>query len=140
MGGSWQPPAPDNNYMDKKIKKRVMPLPVIILFAAACSGPDVSTRVTSSLSRGVLAVEQKVQGKTIIMTPQVEDITAKGFNIRYMELSFGAGVPVNVRDLAIDQCQSNGEVAVFMGNSRGLIQFNTVKAHYECRDIGTSSV
>ena len=131
-------PALDNNYMDKKMKKRVMSLPVIILFAAACSGPDVSTRVTSSLSRGVLAVEQKVQGKTIIMTPNVEDITDKGFNIRYMELSFGSGVPVNIRDLAIDQCESTGKVAVFMGNSRGLVQFNTVKAHYECRDIGTS--
>jgi len=124
--------------MDKKMKKRVMSLPVIILFATACSGPDVSTRVTSSLSRGVLAVEQKVQGKTIIMTPNVEDITDKGFNIRYMELSFGSGVPANIRDLAIDQCESTGKVAVFMGNSRGLVQFNTVKAHYECRDIGTS--
>ena len=120
------------------MKKRVMSLPGIILFAAECAGPDVSTRVTSSLSRGVLAVEQKVQGTTIIMTPNVEDITDKGFNIRYMELSFGSGVPANIRDLAIDQCESTGKVAVFMGNSRGLVQFNTVKAHYECRDIGTS--
>ena len=138
MGGSWQPPAPDNNYMDKKMKKSFIFLPAVMLVVSACSGPDVSTRVTSSLSRGVLAVEQKVQGKTIIMTPQVEDITAKGFNIRYMELSFGAGVPVNIRDLAIDQCESNGKVAVFMGNSRGLVQFNTVKAHYECRDVKSS--
>ena len=110
-------------------------LPAVMLIVSACSGPDVSTRVTSSLSRGVLAVEQKVQGKAIIMTPNVEDITDKGFNIRYMELSFGSGVPENIRDLAIDQCESTGKVAVFMGNSRGLIQFNTVKAHYECRDI-----
>jgi hypothetical protein len=120
------------------MKKSFIFLPAVMLVVSACSGPDVSTRVTSSLSRGVLAVEQKVQGKTIIMTPQVEDITAKGFNIRYMELSFGAGVPVNIRDLAIDQCESNGKVAVFMGNSRGMIQFNTVKAHYECRDVKSS--
>ena len=110
-------------------------LPAVMLILSACSGPDVSTRVTSSLSRGVLAVEQKVQGKTIIMTPNVEDITDKGFNIRYMELSFGSGVPENIRDLAIDQCESTGKVLVFMGNSRGMIQFNTVKAHYECREL-----
>ena len=138
MGGSWWSPASDDNDMDKKMKKRVIFLPVIILFATACSGPDVSTRVTSSLSRGVLAVEQKVQGKTIIMAPNVEDITDKGFNIRYMELSFGSGVPVNIRDLAIGQCGSTGKVAVFMGNSRGLVQFNTVKAHYECREVKSS--
>ena len=48
-----------------------------MLIVSACSGPDVSTRVTSSLSRGVLAVEQKVQGKTIIMAPNVEDVTIK---------------------------------------------------------------
>lgn len=138
MGGSWWSPASDDNDMDKKMKKRVIFLPVIILFATACSGPDVSTRVTSSLSRGVLAVEQKVQGKTIIMAPNVEDITDKGFNIRYMELSFGSGVPVNIRDLAIGQCGSTGKVAVFMGNSRGLVQFNTVKAHYECREVRSS--
>jgi hypothetical protein len=125
-------------YHGEKMKKSFIFLPAVMLVVSACSGPDVSTRVTSSLSRGVLAVEQKVQGKTIIMTPQVEDITAKGFNIRYMELSFGAGVPVNIRDLAIDQCESNGKVAVFMGNSRGLIQLNTVKAHYECRDVKSS--
>ena len=113
-------------------------LPAVMLIVSACSGPDVSTRVTSSLSRGVLAVEQKVQGKTIIMTPNVEDITDKGFNIRYMELSFGSGVPENIRDLAIDQCESTGKVAVFMGNSRGMIQFNTVKAHYECREVKSS--
>ena len=113
-------------------------LPAVMLIVSACSGPDVSTRVTSSLSRGVLAAEQKVQGKTIIMTPNVEDITDKGFNIRYMELSFGSGVPENIRDLAIDQCASNGKVALFMGNSRGLVQLNTVKAHYECRDVKSS--
>ena len=117
------------------MKKSVIFLPVIILLMSACSGPDVSTRVTSGLSKGVLAVEQKVQGKTILMTPRVEDVTDKGFNIRYMELSFGSGVPENIRDLAIDQCESTGKVAVFMGSSRGLIQFNTVKAHYECRAI-----
>ena len=117
------------------MKKSFIFLPVVMLFMSACSGPDVSTRVTSSVSRGVLAVEQKVQGKTILMTPSVEDITDKGFNIRYIELSLGSGVPENIRDLAIDQCESTGKVAVFMGNSRGLIQFNTVKAHYECRDI-----
>ena len=110
-------------------------LPAVMLIVSACSGPDVSTRVTSSLSRGVLAVDQKVQGKTIIMTPSVEDVTDKSFNIRYMELSFGSGVPETIRDLAIDQCESTGKVAVFMGNSRGMIQFNTVKAHYECREL-----
>ena len=121
--------------MEKKMNKSFIFLPAVMLIVSACSGPDVSTRVTSSLSRGVLAVEQKVQGKTIIMTPNVEDITDKGFNIRYMELSFGSGVPENIRDLAIDQCESTGKVAVFMGNSRGMIQFNTVKAHYECREL-----
>ena len=121
--------------MKMKMKMSFIFLPAVMLIVSACSGPDVSTRVTSSLSRGVLAVEQKVQGKTIIMTPNVEDITDKGFNIRYMELSFGLGVPENIRDLAIDQCESTGKVAVFMGNSRGMIQFNTVKAHYECREL-----
>ncbi len=117
------------------MKKSFIFLPAVMLIVSACSGPDVSTRVTSSLSRGVLAVEQKVQGKTIVMTPSVEDITDKGFNIRYIELSFGSGVPENIRDLAIDQCESTGKVAVFMGRTNGLIQFHTVKAHYECRDI-----
>jgi hypothetical protein len=121
--------------MEKKMNKSFIFLPAVMLILSACSGPDVSTRVTSSLSRGVLAIEQKVQGKSIIMTPNVEDITDKGFNIRYMELSFGSGVPENIRDLAIDQCESTGKVAVFMGNSRGMIQFNTVKAHYECREL-----
>jgi hypothetical protein len=121
--------------MEKKMNKSFIFLPAVMLILSACSGPDVSTRVTSSLSRGVLAVEQKVQGKTIIMTPNVEDITDEGFNIRYMELSFGSGVPENIRDLAIDQCESTGKVAVFMGNSRGMVQFNTVKAHYECREL-----
>ena len=124
--------------MEKKIKKSFIFLAAVMLIMSACSGPDVSTRVTSSLSRGVLAAEQKVQGKTIIMTPNVEDITDKGFNIRYMELSFGSGVPENIRDLAIDQCASTGKVALFMGNSRGLVQLNTVKAHYECRDVKSS--
>ena len=118
-----------------KMKMSFIFLPAVMLIVSACSGPDVSTRVTSSLSRGVLAVDQKVQGKTIIMTPSVEDVTDKGFNIRYMELSFGSGVPETIRDLAIDQCASTGKVAVFMGNTRGLVQFNTVKAHYECREI-----
>ena len=117
------------------MEMRFIFIPAVMLIASACSGPDVSTRVTSSLSSGVLAVDQKVQGKTIIMTPSVEDVTDRDFNIRYMELSFGSGVPETIRDLAIDQCESTGKVAVFMGNSRGLIQFNTVKAHYECRDI-----
>ena len=121
--------------MENKMNKSFIFLPAVMLIVSACSGPDVSTRVTSSLSRGVLAIEQKVQGKSIIMTPNVEDITDKGFNIRYMELSFGSGVPENIRDLAIDQCESTGKVAVFMGNSRGMIQFNTVKAHYECREL-----
>jgi hypothetical protein len=121
--------------MEKKLRKSFIFLPAITVIVSACSGPDVSTRVTSSLSSGVPAIEQKVQGKAIIMTPNVEDITDKSFNIRYMELSFGSGVPETIRDLAIDQCESTGKVAVFMGNSRGMIQFNTVKAHYECRDI-----
>ena len=124
--------------MEKKMKKSFVFLPAVMLIVSACSGSDVSTRVTSSLSRGVLAVEQKVQGKAIIMTPNIEDITDKGFNIRYMELSFGSGVPESIRDLAIDQCESTGKVAVFMGNSRGLVQFNTVKAHYECSEIQSS--
>jgi|TARA_B110000259_G_scaffold170686_1_gene201600 hypothetical protein len=121
--------------MEKKLRKSFIFLPAITVIVSACSGPDVSTRVTSSLSSGVPAIEQKVQGKAIIMTPNVEDITDKSFNIRYMELSFGSGVPETIRDLAIDQCASTGKVAVFMGNTRGLVQFNTVKAHYECREI-----
>ena len=67
--------------MEKKIKKSFIFLAAVMLIMSACSGPDVSTRVTSSLSRGVLAVEQKVQGKTIIIAPNVEDVTDKGFNI-----------------------------------------------------------
>ena len=63
--------------MKKKMKKSFIFLPAVMLIVSACSGPDVSTRVTSSLSRGVLAVEQKVQGKTIIMAPNVEDVTIK---------------------------------------------------------------
>jgi len=63
--------------MEKKIKKSFIFLAAVMLIMSACSGPDVSTRVTSSLSRGVLAVEQKVQGKTIIMAPNVEDVTIK---------------------------------------------------------------
>ena len=121
--------------MEKKLRKSFIFLPAITVIVSACSGPDVSTRVTSSLSSGVPAIEQNVQGKAIIMTPNVEDITDKSFNIRYMELSFGSGVPETIRDLAIDQCASTGKVAVFMGNTRGLVQFNTVKAHYECREI-----
>lgn len=39
---------------------------------------------------GVLVILQKVEGKTIIMTPRVEDVTDKSFNIRYIEMSFGS--------------------------------------------------
>ena len=60
------------------MRKSFIFLPAITVIVSACSGPDVSTRVTSSLSSGVPAIEQKVQGKAIIMTPNVEDITDKG--------------------------------------------------------------
>jgi hypothetical protein len=51
-----------------------------------------------------------------------------------MEMSFGTGTPSNVRDLAIEQCAKSDRIAIHKGNSRGLIQLNTVKAYYECAD------
>ena len=109
---------------------------LLVCVVTACSSADVGTKIAGSrlTGSGVLAIEQKVQGKTIVMAPKVEDFTGTDFNIRYMELSFGNGVPVNIRDLAIDQCQNIGKVAVYKGSSRGMIQLNTVKAYYECVD------
>lgn len=68
------------------------------------------------------------------MEPSVEYLTEKSFNIRYMELSFGNSVPANIRDLAIKQCKSLDKVALYKTSTRGSIQFNTVKAYYECID------
>jgi len=100
---------------------------------SACSGPDVGSRVAGSV-KGTPASEQRVTGKTILMTPRLEDVTEASFNIRYMEMSFGTGTPSNVRDLAIEQCAKGDRLAIHKGNSRGLIQLNTVKAYYECVD------
>ena len=100
---------------------------------AACSGPDVGTRIAGS-AQGTPATEQRVTGKTILMTPRLEDVTEASFNIRYMEMSFGTGTPSNVRDLAIEQCAKSDRITIHKGNSRGLIQLNTVKAYYECAD------
>ena len=117
--------------------KKYSIMPLLVCVVTACSSADVGTKIADSkwlTGSGVLAIEQKVQGKTIVMAPKVEDFTGTDFNIRYMELSFGNGVPVNIRDLAIDQCQNIGKVAVYKGSSRGMIQLNTVKAYYECVD------
>ncbi len=81
---------------------------------------------------GVLVISQKVEGKTIIMTPWVEDLTDKSFNIRYIEMSFGSGVSQNIGDLAIYQCKIDNKVAVCKSLSKGIIQFNKVKAVYKC--------
>lgn len=104
-----------------------------IFLLSACD-EDVGTKISKSklVGDGILAQEQAVQGKTIIMQPRVEDLTNDSFNIRYIELSFGNGVPENVRDLAIKQCKSMNKTAVYKSSSRGMIQFNTVKAYYEC--------
>ena len=112
-------------------------LPIVVVLLTACSGPDVGTEISSSklAGDGVLAKDQKAIGMTILMTPRVEDLTTDSFNIRYMEVSFGYGTPKNVIDMAIEQCERIGKTAVHKGNSRGLIQLNTVKAYYECRGI-----
>ena len=70
---------------------------------------------------GILAQEQAVQGEIIKMKLKVEDLTEKSFNIRYIELSLGNGVPENVRDLAVEQCKSLGKAAVYKTSSRGLV-------------------
>ena len=110
-------------------------MPIFTILLTACSGPDVGTKISSSklAGDGVLAKDQKAIGMTIIMAPRIEDLTADNFNIRYMEVSFGYGTPQNVIDMAIEQCESIGKTAVHKGNSRGIIQLNTVKAYYECR-------
>lgn len=96
-----------------------------------CSSVDVGTKL-ASYGVGVPASEQRVSGKTIMMTPKIEDITPESFNIRYMELSFGNGTPKNIRDMAIAQCESLGKTAIYKTTSRGLIQGHTTKAYYEC--------
>jgi hypothetical protein len=115
----------------------IAPLLIVALSITACSGPDVGTKISSSkiAGDGVLAEDQKAIGMTILMTPRIEDLTSDSFNIRYMEASFGYGTPRNVIDMAIEQCKTMEKTAVHKGNSRGLIQLNTVKAYYECRDI-----
>ena len=96
-----------------------------------CSSTDVGTKI-ATFGEGVLAADQRVAGKTVLMTPSMEDVTPESFNIRYIELSFGYGTPKNIRDMAIVQCESLGKVAIYKTSSRGLIQGNTVKAYYEC--------
>jgi hypothetical protein len=96
-----------------------------------CGGKDVGTRL-SSLGSGVSAQDQNISGMTLIMKPQLEDITEESFNIRYIEASFGSGTPSNVRDLAVEQCDKLDKQAFYKGTSRGLIQLHTVKAYYEC--------
>jgi hypothetical protein len=125
-----------NLFKDNKMKHFSILFTGALLLTSACSGPDVGTKLASSklVGDGTLAQEQQVEGKTILMEPRVEDLTEKSFNIRYMELSFGNGVPANIRDLAIKQCKSLGKVAVYKTSTRGLIQGYTVKAYYECID------
>ena len=93
------------------------------LLSSGCSGPDIATRLASSklVGDGILAQEQAVQGETIIMKPKVKDLTEKSFNIRYIELSLGNGVPENVRDLAIEQCKSLGKAAAYKTSFRGSV-------------------
>tara|TARA_B110000438_G_scaffold211252_1_gene203286 strand:+ start:161 stop:427 length:267 start_codon:yes stop_codon:yes gene_type:complete len=52
------------------------------------------------------------------MSPRLEDVTPDGFNIRYVEFSFGYGTPMNVRDMAIAQNESVGKVAIYKASSR----------------------
>ncbi len=113
-----------------------IPFRGILLLTSACSGPDVGTKLSSSKLAGdsTLAQEQQVEGKTILIEPRVEDLTEKSFNIRYMELSFGNGVPANIRDLAIEQCKSLDKIAIYKTSTRGSIQFKSVKAYDECID------
>jgi hypothetical protein len=96
-----------------------------------CSSVDVGTKL-AAYGTGVPASEQRVSGKTIIMTPKIEDITVESFNLRYMELSFGNGTPQNTRDMAIAQCESLVKIAIYKTTSRGLIQGHATKADYEC--------
>ena len=125
-----------NLFKDNKMKHFSILFTGALLLTSACSGPDVGTKLASSklVGDGTLAQEQQVEGKTILIEPRVEDLTEKSFNIRYMELSFGNGVPANIRDLAIEQCKSLGKVAIYKTSTRGLIQGYTVKAYYECID------
>ena len=120
--------------MQHKIK---ILLPIIALILGGCSSTDVGTKISSSkiAGSGVMAKDQKAIGKSIIMTPRIEDLTSDSFNIRYMEMSFGYGTPKNIIDMAIEQCEALGKTAFHKGNSRGIIQLNTVKAYYECKDI-----
>ena len=114
-----------------KLKKQLFLLATVVAAIAGCSSTDVGTKL-AAYGEGVLASEQRVSGKTIVMTPKIEDVTPDSFNIRYIELSFGTGTPKNVRDMAIAQCESLGKVAIYKTTSRGLIQGHTVKAYYEC--------
>ena len=100
-------------------------------FLIGCSGPDVGTKI-AGMDNGTPAEQQKISGKTMLMDPKLEDVTDNDFNIRYIEISFGTGTPLNVRDLAISQCKKVGKSAYFHGASRGIIQLNTVKAYYKC--------
>ena len=123
----------NNAAADKGIVMKGQVLISILALTAitACSTTDVGTRI-ASIGEGTLASEQRVTGKTILIKPRLEDVTEDSFNVRYIEMSFGTGTPVNVRDMAIAQCESIDKVAMHKGNSRGLIQANTVKAYYEC--------
>ncbi len=121
------------NYRGNSMKftKLFFLLATMAAVTTGCSSVDVGTKL-AAYGVGVPASEQRVSGKTIIMTPKIEDITAESFNIRYMELSFGNGTPKNIRDMAIAQCESLGKMAIYKTTSRGLIQGHTTKAYYEC--------
>jgi hypothetical protein len=106
-------------------------LATVAAVATGCSSVDVGTKL-AAYGVGVPASEQRISGKTIMMTPKIEDVTPESFNIRYMELSFGNGTPKNIRDMAIAQCESLGKTAIYKTTSRGLIQGHTTKAYYEC--------
>jgi uncharacterized protein YcsI (UPF0317 family) len=115
-----------------KLKKWGFLLAAMITVAAGCSSTDVGTKL-ASLGEGRPASEQVISGKTIMMTPSIEDVTPDSFNIRYIGMSFGYGTPVNIRDMAIAHCETEGKVAFYKTTTKGLIQGHTVKAYYECK-------
>lgn len=114
------------------LKKQLFLLAIAAFATSGCSSVDVGTKM-SAYGEGVPASEQRVSGKTILMSPSMEDVTPESFNIRYLELSFGTGTPINIRDMAILQCESLGKVAYYKSSSRGIIQGGSVKAYYECK-------
>ena len=117
-----------------KTTLKVMTVSAVCLGLAGCAAPDLGTRIAGSkiAGDGLAAEAQPISGAAILMKPRIEDVTEKGFNIRYIEMGFGSGTPASVRDLAVKQCAEFDKEAVFKAESRGLVQLNTVKAYYQC--------